>query len=110
MSEGLSLPFPDFGWGVTQGDKGLSIPTQVRHRRRNHRSIELPAPISAKIEFYRAFLASGLSKADLAVHLGLTRTTIDRLFKLRHSSRIEHLDAAFRAVGKEMRIDVRNAA
>lgn len=129
---GFVVTFPDFEWGVTQGDteqeaismaadaltmiigdyieKGKPLPEPGRHRGKRYRLIPLPALVAAKAELYRAFLASGVRKAELARRLGIPKTNVDRLFDIRHSSRIEHLDAAFRAIGKEMTIDVRSAA
>lgn len=63
-----------------------------------------------KTELYIAFVASGIRKAELARRLGISKGNVDRLFDIRHSSRIEQLDAAFRAIGKEITFDVRNAA
>jgi len=40
----------------------------------------------------------------------MSKGNVDRLFNIRHSSRIEQLDAAFRAIGKEMTIKMRSAA
>ena len=126
------VTFPDFEWGITQGDteeeaavmaadalamvigdyikKGMPLPTLRSYRGKKYRLVQLPALVTAKAELYRAFTTSGIRKADLARRLGIPKTNVDRLFNIRHSSRIEHLDAAFRAVGKEMLIDIRTAA
>jgi antitoxin HicB len=74
------------------------------------RFIALPALAAAKVELYRAFLASGFRKADLARRLGTSKRNIDRLFDLNHSTRIEQLEAAFRAIGKRMDIEIHEAA
>jgi len=38
--------------------------------------------------------------------LKISRGNIERLFDLRHSSRLEHLDAAFAALGRRLTIGV----
>jgi len=49
-------------------------------------------------------------KAELARRLGIPKANIDRLFDLRHRSRLDQIEAAFKALGKEIRIEVRAAA
>ena len=47
-----------------------------------------------KAELYRAFTATGIRKADLARRLGISRSNVDRLFDLKHQSRLDQLEAA----------------
>ncbi len=129
---GFVVTFPDFDWGVTQGDteesavematdalemiiadhiqKGQPLPRTSKPRGRKYRIIRLPALSAMKAELYRAFRESGIRKADLARRLGIPTANVDRLFDLKHRSRIDQIEAAFRAVGKELTIGVRNAA
>jgi antitoxin HicB len=65
---------------------------------------------AAKAELYREFLTSGIRKAELARRLGIPKTNVDRLFDLRHQSRLDQIEAAFRALGKVLSIEVRDAA
>jgi antitoxin HicB len=134
---GFVITFPDFGWGVSQGDseteaqemaaallqtlvqehirKGEALPRPSKPRTSRQvgsqfRAIRLPALPAVKAEFYAAFRASGLSKAQLATRLGIPRPNVERLFDLSHRSRLDHIEAAFRALGKEIDIQVRDAA
>lgn len=129
---GFVVYFPDFPCGVTQGDtedeatemaldaigmiidelmkRGEDVPTPARRRGRKYRMINLPALAAAKVELYQAFRASGIRKAEFARRLGIPKTNIDRLFNLNHSTRLEQLDAAFRAIGKRLMIQVEEAA
>src|SRR2546421_12795240 len=83
---GFVVTFPDFTWGVTQGDteeeatemaadalgmiigdhieRGHDLPRPSRPRGRKYRMIQLPALQSMKAELYTAFRASGLKKSD----------------------------------------------
>ena len=129
---GFVVTFPDFDWGVTQGDtdqearemavdalsimieehirRGERIPRPSRPRGKKIRMIELPVVHSAKAELYRVFRASGIRKTELANRLGMPEANIDRLFDLRYHSRLEHIEAAFRALGKQIAIEIRDAA
>ena len=129
---GFLVRFPDFEWGVTQGDteaeagemaadairtmirelirRGKEIPRPSKPRGRKHRMIRLPVLDAAKAELYVAFLASGIRKAELARRLGIPKTTIDRLFDLDRQTRLNQIDAAFAALGKHLSVEVREAA
>ena len=126
------VTFPDFAWGVTQGDteeearemaadalamviadyigKGQPLPEPVKARGRKQRAIRLPAIQEAKVLLYIAFQSSGIRKAELSRRLGIAKANVDRLFDLRHQTRLTHLEAAFRAVGKELTVGIRDAA
>jgi antitoxin HicB len=63
-----------------------------------------------KIAVYRAMLDQRISKADLARRLRCHPPQVDRLLDLAHNSRIDQINAAFRAVGKRLVIEVVDAA
>jgi len=129
---GFVVTFPDLGHGATQGEteeealemaadflscvvsdyigSGEPLPEPKKRRGKKFRFIPLPALAGAKVELYRAFLASGIRKAELARRLGTSKGNIDRLFDLHHSTRIEQLEAAFQAIGKRMDIEIHEAA
>lgn len=69
----------------------------------NHR-VALPAQAVAKILLYRAMRKRGMSKSELARTLNWHRPQVDRLLNLRHATRLDAMEAAFRAVGATMRI------
>jgi antitoxin HicB len=77
---------------------------------RKYRAIRLPAMQAAKAGLYRQFKPSGLRKIDLARRIGIPKSIVDRLFDLKHHSRLEQLEAAFRVLGKELTIEIRDAA
>lgn len=129
---GFVVTFPDFDWGVTQGDdekealemaadilslmiqehirNGEALPPPSRSRGRRFRMIKLPALHAAKVELYRQFMLSGMRKAALARQLGIPKSNVDRLFDLHYRSRLEQIEAAFRVLGKELTIAIRDAA
>ena len=129
---GFIVKFPDFDWGVTQGDteqeaeemaadairtmirelirQGKEIPRPSKPRGRKCRMIRLAALDAAKAELYMAFLGSGIRKTDLARRLGIPKTTIDRLFDLDRHTRLDQMEAAFAALGKRLSIEIGDAA
>jgi len=129
---GYVVTFPDFGYGVTQGEtdqeamemardllmltigdhmrEGKPLPVPTRRRGAKFRPVSLPALQSAKVELYTAFVDSGLKKAEFARRIGIPKTHIDRLFSLRHHSRFDQIEAAFLALGKRLTVEVRDAA
>ena len=129
---GFVVTFPDFHWGVTQGDseeearemaadailtmieehirQGEAVPRPTHPRGKRYRMFPLPALKGAKTELYIAFQASGMRKAELARRLGIPKTTVDRLFDFANHTRLEQMEAAFAALGKRIAIEVRDAA
>jgi antitoxin HicB len=71
---------------------------------------DLPALTIAKVALYRAARASNMTKAELGRRLGWHAPQVDRLFDLRHHSRIEQVDQALRVLGKQLVVSVRDTA
>jgi antitoxin HicB len=129
---GYVITFPDFGYGVTQGEtdqeamdmaqdllmltigdymrESKPLPTPKRHRGAKFRPVPLPALQSAKVDLFIAFLESGMKKAEFARRIGIPKTHIERLFSLRHHSRLNQIESSFAALGKRLHVEVRNAA
>jgi antitoxin HicB len=129
---GYVVTFPDFGYGVTQGEteaealemaqdllmltigdyirESRQLPEPRRHRGSKFRPVLLPALQSAKVDLYTAFLESRLRKAEFARRAGIPKTHVERLFSLRHQSRLDQIESAFAALGKRLHVEARNAA
>ena len=130
---GFVIEFPDFSWGVSQGDSeedarrmaydllvtliqdhikcGEELPRPGNKLRgKNLRMIRLSALHSVKVELYQAFRASGMRKAELSRHLAIPKTVIDRLFNLNNRTRLDQIESAFNALGKRVDVNVRDAA
>lgn len=65
---------------------------------------------SIKALLYVAARSHNVTRAELARRLNWKRERVDRLFRLDHRSRLDQLEAAFKVLGQEMVIDVRDAA
>ena len=129
---GYTVTFPDFGYGVTQGEtaeeamamaqdllmltigdyirEGRQVPGPARRRGAKFRPVPLSALQSVKVNLYTAFMESGLKKAEFARRIGIPKTHIERLFSLRHHSRLDQIEAAFAALGKRLHLEARDAA
>jgi antitoxin HicB len=78
--------------------------------RRGQKLVGLPAIVAAKLELYRAMIETGTRKADLARKLGVHAPQVDRLLDLDHKSKLDQIEAAARAIGREFHIELRPAA
>lgn len=129
---GFVVTFPDFEWGITQGDteeeaaamasdalsmvighyiqNGQPLPQPGTYAGEKFRVVRLPALVATKAELYRAFLASGMKKAELGRRVGIPKSNVDRLFDVKYNTRLEQIEAAFHAIGKSLVIQVREAA
>jgi antitoxin HicB len=63
-----------------------------------------------KVGLYEALRSEGVTRAELARRLSWNRESVDRLFRLDHASRLDQIEAAFKALGKEITVDVKIAA
>lgn len=77
---------------------------------RGRSTVTLPPLSAAKIGLYRAMRAAGVTKAGLARQLRWHPPQIDRLLDLRHASRLELIDEALRALGKQLAVGIQDAA
>jgi antitoxin HicB len=129
---GYVVTFPDFGYGATQGEtdeeamemaqdllmltigdyirESKPLPAPKRHRGSKFRAVRLPALQAAKVDLYAAFIESGLTKAEFARRAGIHKAHVDRLFSLRHHSRLDQIEGAFAALGKRLHVEARDAA
>ena len=75
--------------------------------KRGQRTVRPSALDGAKLGVYQAMTEQGIKKAELARRLGWHMPQVDRLFDLRHASRLDQIEAAARVLGR--RLDVRVA-
>jgi len=78
--------------------------------KRGMKLVMLPALTEAKLALYSAMRAQRVGKAELARRLSCHLPQVDRLLDLSHSSRLEQMEAALRALGKRLEIRVSEAA
>lgn len=123
---GYIVTFPDVPEAITQGEdmdeallyavdaletalsfyvedrKPLPVPSLAEGRP----TVSPSALECAKLGVYKEMTDQGLKKSDLARKLGWHMPQVDRLFDLKHASRIDQLEAAARAMGRHIEIHV----
>jgi antitoxin HicB len=67
----------------------------------------LPAIVAAKLALYGAMIETNTRKADLARKLGMHPPQVDRLLNLDHHSRLDEIEKAAKAIGREVHIELR---
>ncbi len=60
----------------------------------------------AKLGVYQAMTEQGIKKAELARRLGWHTPQVDRLFDLRHASRLDQIKAAAAVLGRHLEVSV----
>lgn len=63
-----------------------------------------------KVRLHNEMLSVGVTRAELSRLLRWNRESVDRLFRLNHNSRLDQIEAAFKALGRVVDVTVRDAA
>ncbi|WP_310450628.1 type II toxin-antitoxin system HicB family antitoxin [Sulfuritalea sp.] len=85
------------------GRKPLPVPSKPK---RGQKTVRPSALECAKLGVYQAMMEQGVRKAELARRLGWHMPQVDRLFDLRHASRLDQIEAAARALGRHIEVSV----
>ena len=72
--------------------------------------VSLPVLSTMKIALYQAMRTEGVRKTDLGRRMGLHLPQVDRLLDLRHSTKVEQLEAALRTLGRSVQVEFKTAA
>jgi antitoxin HicB len=72
--------------------------------------VTLPVQAGVKVLLYQQMLAGGVRKSDLARKMNLHRQEIDRLLDLNHATNLAKIEQAFAALGKTLKVEVREAS
>lgn len=124
---GYVVTFPDVPEAITQGEDkqeallyavdaletALSFYVEARRPlpvpskpKRGQRTVRPSALEGAKLGVYQAMTEQGIKKAELARRLGWHMPQVDRLFDLRHASRLDQIEAAARVLGRHLEVHV----
>ncbi|HWG19224.1 MAG TPA: type II toxin-antitoxin system HicB family antitoxin [Terracidiphilus sp.] len=120
---GYVVTFPDIPEAITQGEDvedalmhaadalesaldfyfedRRPVPAPSKPKRGQY-LVELPVSVAAKVLLLNEMLRQKVRPAELARRLGTTPQEVNRLTNLRHSTKIDRIDAAFRALGKRL--------
>lgn len=89
-----------------EGHRDLPPPSQAAGRP----SVRPSALVCAKLALYQAMREQGISKASLARRLAWHLPQVDRVLDLTHASRLEQVETALAALGRELMIETRRVA
>jgi antitoxin HicB len=70
------------------------------------RTVALPALETAKVLLWNELLGQDMRKADLVRKLGVHAPQVDRLFDLRHSSKLDQVEQAAKALGRSLSVEL----
>ncbi|BBK42346.1 hypothetical protein STVA_23660 [Allostella vacuolata] len=94
--------------GYVQLRRPIPPPSKAK---RGQGSIAVPPLAAAKLALYQAVRERGISNVSLAPMLGLSsESEVRRLLDLEHRSHISMVAAALALMGKEMVVEIRDAA
>jgi antitoxin HicB len=86
-------------------DDRKPLPTPSKPKRGQH-TVRPSALECAKLGVYQAMTEQGIRKSELARRLGWHMPQVDRLFDLKHASRLDQIEAAARALGRQVEVSV----
>jgi len=85
------------------------IPTPSPARRRQ-RMVPVPLWLAPKLALYLALRDQRVSNSELARRLGVHERVVRRMLDPEHATRAERIQAALAVLGKQMTVEVRDAA
>lgn len=90
---------------LTYIEQGIPIPAP---RKPNHdeRLVVVPAPTAAKIVVIQAFQEAGITKTELARRLDVAENEARRILDPNFKTKLDKLDAAARALGRRINVDL----
>jgi antitoxin HicB len=78
--------------------------------KRGHRFVPVPLWLAPKLALYLAMHEQGVSDLDLARRLSVHEKVVRRMLDPGHATKAEKIQAALAALGKQMTVEVRDAA
>ena len=81
------------------------LPTPSKPKK-GQKTVRPSALECGKLGVYQAMTEQGIKKSELARRLGLHMPQIDRLFDLRHASKLDQIEAAASVLGKHVKLHI----
>ncbi|MEX2952556.1 type II toxin-antitoxin system HicB family antitoxin [Serratia fonticola] len=124
-SGGYVVSFPDIPEALTQGDtreealamaldalitafdfyfednQPIPLPSEVTGD-----YVEVPLSVASKVLMLNALIESGLTRVELADRIGIKKQEVNRLINLQHATKIDAIQKAMNALGKQLEITV----
>jgi antitoxin HicB len=85
----------------------IPIPSTAK---RGHRLVPVPLWLAPKLALYLAMRDQQVNNSELARRLGVHERVVRRMLDPRHATKTERIQAALAILGKQMTVEVRDAA
>jgi antitoxin HicB len=72
--------------------------------------VTVPPLATAKLAIYQAMLTDRINQTELAGRMGCHPRQVRRLLDLDHNSRLDQLEKALKSLGRQLILEVRQAA
>jgi antitoxin HicB len=82
-----------------EGQRTVPAPSKAR---KGERLVALPTSVAAKVLLLNEMIVQGVRPIDLAERLGTTKQEVNRLIDLEHTTKIDRIADALRALGKHL--------
>lgn len=106
MEEALDALGSDLSIRLTRREE-IPAPSNTK---RGQRLVPVPLWLAPKLALYLAMREQRVSNSDLARRLGLHERVVRRMLGIEHATKAEKIQAALAALGKQMTVEVRDAA
>jgi antitoxin HicB len=127
----IIVQFPDVPEAMTTGDDeanalewaqdalAVALTGYIEERRdipppskskKGQKLVHLPAQVAMKLAIYQGMRDQGVTQAALGERMGVNGRQVRRILDLDHNTSLSHLVLALKCLGKELVIDVRDAA
>jgi antitoxin HicB len=106
MEEAMDALGSDLSIRLTRREE-IPAPSAVK---RGQRLVPVPLWLAPKLALYLAMRDQQVNNSELARRLGIHERVIRRMLDPQHASKTERIQAALAALGKQMTVEVRDAA
>jgi antitoxin HicB len=106
MEEAMDALGSDLSIRLTRREE-IPVPSNAK---RGQRLVPVPLWLAPKLALYLAMREQRVSNSDLARRLGLHERVVRRMLDPEHATKAEKIQAALAALGKQMTVEVRDAA
>ena len=110
-TEALRLAREALVLALTEGYMAIRrrVPTPSKPKR-GQRTVAVPPLVAAKLAVFQAMLEEGVTQVELAARLRQDDRQVRRLLDVKHHSRLDMLDRALHALGRQMVLEVKKVA
>ena len=85
----------------------IPVPSRAK---RGHRMVPVPLWLAPKLALYVAMRDQRVNNSELARRLGVHERVVRRMMDPQHATKAEKIQAALAVLGKQMTVEVRDAA